>query len=126
MISGNLITVVLSRETPFRFNDIMSRDRFEEITQNLMYTNKEPPLYKDQFWEIRDIVQAWNDNMAEQFQAGWITVLDESMPKWVNKYTCPGFMVVPRKPWPLGNEYHIIVDCQSDIMFAISSSSDVQ
>lgn len=108
-----------TRETPFRFNDIMSRDRFEEITQNLTYTNKEPPPYKDRFWEIRDIIQAWNENMAEQFQAGWITVLDESMSKWVNKYTCPGFMVVPRKPWPLGNEYHSIVDCQSDIMFAI-------
>ena len=108
-----------TRETPFRFNDVMSRDRFDEITQHLTYTNKEPPPYKDRFWQIRDIIQAWNDNMAEQFQAGWVTVLDESMSKWVNKYTCPGFMVVPRKPWPLGNEYHSIVDCQSDVMFAI-------
>jgi hypothetical protein len=108
-----------TRETPFRFNDVMSRDRFDEITQNLTYTNKEPPPYKDRFWQIRDVIQAWNDNMADEFQAGWITVLDESMSKWVNKYTCPGFMVVPRKPWPLGNEYHSIVCSQSDVMFAI-------
>jgi hypothetical protein len=108
-----------TRETPFRFNDVMSRDRFDEITQNLTYTNKEPPPYKDRFWQIRDVIQAWNDNMVDEFQAGWITVLDESMSKWVNKYTCPGFMVVPRKPWPLGNEYHSIVCSQSDVMFAI-------
>ena len=34
------------------------------------------------------------------------------MSKWVTKYTCPGFMVVRRKPWS-------IVDCQSYVMFAI-------
>ena len=28
---------------------------------------------------------------------------------WLNKY-CPGFMFVPRKPHPFGNEYHTICD----------------
>jgi hypothetical protein len=31
------------------------------------------------------------------------------MNTWLNKY-CPGFMVVPRKPHPYGNEYHSITD----------------
>ena len=54
------------------------------------------------------MIDAWNANMAEQFIPSWINTLDESMSKWVNEYTCPGFMCVPRKPWPFGNEYHSI------------------
>jgi hypothetical protein len=37
----------------------------------------------------------------------WISCLDESTSTWANKYTCPGYMFVPRKPWPFGTEYHI-------------------
>ena len=29
----------------------------------------------------------------------FISCLDESTMKWINKYTCPGFMFVPCKPW---------------------------
>ena len=35
--------------------------------------------------------------------------LDESMDSFLDKF-CPGFMSVPRKPHPLGNEYHLIAD----------------
>ena len=28
------------------------------------------------------------------------------MSKWINEYTCPGYMYEPRKPWKFGNEYH--------------------
>ncbi len=31
------------------------------------------------------------------------------MNTWLNKY-CPGFMVVPCKPHPFGNKYHMIAD----------------
>ena len=51
----------------------------------------------------------WNDNMLMNFSPSWINCIDESMSKWVNEYTCPGFMFVPRKPWPFGNEYEMIV-----------------
>ena len=46
--------------------------------------------------------------MKKNFLPGWISCLDESMSAWLNKFTCPGFMCVPRKPWPFGNEWHTI------------------
>ena len=108
-----------SRMPPYCYNGIMPRDRFESILTNLVYTKKDPPTYKDRFWEVREMLAAWNTNMANEFRAGWMTCLDESMSKWVNKYTCPGYMVVPRKPWPFGNEYHTICCAISGILFAL-------
>ena len=102
-----------------KFNPIMSRKRFDALLNASSFTDKEPPTYKDRFWEIRDLLHAWNMNMTDEFVAGWVVCLDESMSKWVNQYTCPGFMVVPRKPWPFGNEYHSIVCGLCDIMFKI-------
>ena len=84
-----------------------------------MYTDKKPPSYKDPFWEIRKLLRAWNDNMAEVFSASWVSCLDESMTKWVNAYTCPGFMFVPRKPWPFGNEFHTIACGETGILYAL-------
>jgi Transposase IS4 len=46
-----------------------------------------------------------------------VTTLDESMSVWNTHYTCPGFMVVPRKPHPLGNEYHTIACGLLGILF---------
>ena len=32
---------------------------------------------------------------------------------------CPGFMFVPRKPWPFGNEHHMVCSCLTGIMWGI-------
>ena len=52
------------------------------------------------------MVEEWNANMDINFSSSWKNCLDESMSKWLNEYTCPGFMFVPRKPWKFGNEWH--------------------
>ena len=104
---------------PFRCNEYMSRTRFEQILSNLKYTVNEPPSYIDRFHEIRQIVTAWNDNIQQVFQSGWITCLDESMSIWFNRWTCPGWMFVPRKPHPFGNEFHTICCAITGIMFGI-------
>ena len=65
------------------------------------------------------MMDAWNDNMAEQFTPSWVSCLDESMSLWMNKYTCPGRMFVPRKPHPFGNEYHSVCCSMSGIMWGI-------
>ena len=57
--------------------------------------------------------------MVGNFVPGYVNCLDESMSIWTNKFTCPGFMFVPRKPWPFGNEYHTICCCTSGIMWGI-------
>ena len=104
---------------PWRFNNEMSRNRFEAILAALRLTDKEPPTYVDRFWEIRQLQDAWNANMRKKFSPSWISVLDESMSKWLNEYTCPGFMCVKRKPWPLGNEWHSICCAKSGVMYAV-------
>lgn len=103
--------------TPFRFNDFMSRNRFENILAALTLTNQRAPIYTDRFWEVRQLIGEWNSNMKMKFFPSWISCLDESMSKWVGKYSCPGFMCVPRKPWPLGNEYHTIACGTSGVLY---------
>jgi len=53
------------------------------------------------------------------FVCGYLACLDESMSPWTNRWTCPGWTFVPRKPHPFGNEYHSIYCSLCGIMFAI-------
>ena len=91
---------------PFWLNNYMSRNRLDQILVCLRYTNQEVN-YHDGFLHMRQIQEAWNKNMADEFNPSWINVLDESMMEWFNKYA-PGFMYVGRKPHPFGNERHTI------------------
>ena len=104
---------------PFRLHDLMSGRRFSDITAALSFTADDPPQYKDPFWEIRSIIKAWNQNMSEKFSSAWINCLDESMSIWTSKWTCPGWIFCPRKPHPVGNEYHTICCGESGILFQI-------
>jgi hypothetical protein len=104
---------------PYRFNEFMALKRFEAILIALAYTDETPPLYQDRFWEVRQIITAWNKNMSDIFTSSWVSCLDESMSPWNNRWTCPGWMFVPRKPHPFGNEYHSICCAETMIMYAI-------
>ena len=104
---------------PWRLNDLMSRKWFDTIPHAIFYTNHDKPPYRDKFWEVRQMVDEWNKNMAEQFTPSWVSCLDKSMSPWTNKYTCPGWMFVPRKPHPFGNEYHSVCCSMSGIMWGM-------
>ena len=97
----------------------MSQKQFDAILCAIFYTNHDKPTYRDKFWEVRQMVDEWNKNMAEQFTPSWVSCLDESMSPWTNKYTCPGWMFVPRKPHPFGNEYHSVCCSMSGIMWGM-------
>ena len=97
----------------------MSHTRFELILQHIKYTKINPPTYKDRFWEVREMLEGWNKNMATNFVPSWINCINESMSKWLNKYTCPGFMFIPCKPWPFGNEYHDAGCADSNIIWSL-------
>ena len=107
------------RKVPYDFNDYMSRRRFELILRHISYTTIEPPNYLDKFWQVRQIIEQWNTNIATVFSAGWAVCLDESMSIWTNRWTCPGWVFCPRKPHPFGNEYHSICCGLCAIMFGI-------
>lgn len=104
---------------PYRFNEFMALKRFEAILIALAYTDEAPPLYQDRFWEVRQVITAWNKNMSDIFTPSWVSCLDESMSPWNNRWTCPGWMFVPRKPHPFGNEYHSICCAETMIMYGI-------
>ena len=94
---------------PFRLNDFIDAGHFLNITQVLRYTNKPPPNFVDRFYDMRQLQDEFNSHYKENYSPSWLSCLDESMNSWHNKY-CPGFMVVPWKPHPYGNEYHTIAD----------------
>ena len=102
---------------PMRLHNFMSRKRFEVILKALAITARQPPAFRDRFWVVREVLEAWNSNMTEQFTPSWVSCLDESMSTWTNKYSCPGWMFVPRKPWPFGNEYHTVCCSLSGILW---------
>lgn len=97
----------------------MSRKRFDKILRAIRYNRDKAPTHKDKFWHVKDLIDVWNKNMFDSFAVGWVCCLDKSMSPWTNKYTYPGHICLPRKPWPLGNKYHSICCCQSGTMFAV-------
>jgi hypothetical protein len=77
-------------DTPsFTFNRYMSWRRFLAITSALRFTSSNPLTFRDKFWEVRDLIAAWNEHMAKIFLAAWVVCLDESMSIWHNRWTCP-------------------------------------
>jgi Transposase IS4 len=104
---------------PFQLNEYMSKKRFDDIVNSLRFTNMEPPHYRVKFHQVRQMITMWNQHMMDRFVAAWVSCLDESMSVWTSKWTCPGFMFVPRKHHPMGNEYHSICSGLSGIMYAI-------
>ena len=104
---------------PYNVKHFMSYKRFKLITKSLSYTNVSAPTYHDKYWQVRQMLQAFNDNMARIFLSSWVICLDESMSIWHNKFTCPGWIYCPRKPHPFGNEYHTACCGKSNILFSL-------
>ena len=98
---------------------MLLKSRFDDILKYLSFTTLKPPAFKDKFWQVRQMMKEWNENMTRTFSPGWVCCLDESMSIWTSKYTCPGWMYVPRKPHPFGNEYHTICCGLSTVLFQL-------
>ena len=97
----------------------MSCKRFDLISVVLAFTDENLTASADPFWEVLWMIGAWQTNMNVIFSPGFMNCLDESMRIWTSKFTCPGFMFVPRKPWAFGNEYHTVCCCSSGIIWGI-------
>ena len=82
----------------------MSQNRFMAINSALQYTKKPAPTkFVDKFHDVRELINAFNEHYSDEYLPSWLNCLDESMNSWLNKFA-PGFMCVPRKPHPFGNE----------------------
>ena len=80
---------------PMRLGSYMSQKHFEAILKVLSISSQDRPAFTDHFWEVCEILKAWNNNMVEQFTPSWVSCLDKSMSTWTNKYSCPRWMFVP-------------------------------
>ena len=83
--------------------------RFQNIGAAIRYTNIELPAFLDRFHDVRQIIEGWNDHYEGEYVPSWLNCLDESMNSFLDKF-CQGFMCVPRKPHPFGNEYNSTTD----------------
>jgi hypothetical protein len=91
---------------PFCLDEYMTEARFREIMELIHYTSKEAPLlFVDRLHEVREMIDAFNDHYSSEYKPLWLNCIDESMNSWLNKF-CPGFMSLPCKPHPFGNDYH--------------------
>ena len=59
-------TPFMDKGDPFRLNRIMSRNRFDYILNAISFTNREVP-YEDIFFQMRQLEEAWNQNMDQQY-----------------------------------------------------------
>ena len=96
---------------PYRMSKFISGKRFDVINAAMRFTDEDAPAFEDKFHEVRKILLLFNLHCDEKYIPSWLSCLDESMNSWMDKY-CPGFMCMPRKPHPFGNEYHTI--CNGD------------
>ena len=97
----------------------MSKRCFNAITRELRFTNTNPPPYVDKFWQLFQMVKAWNYHMASIFLASWVICLDESMSIWHSRWTFPGWILWPRKPHLFGNEWYTACCALSGILFVV-------
>ena len=74
---------------PFRLHTYMSRTRFDSIIKALTYTNIVPPAYRDKFHQVRQLLEAFSENMRATFIPSWVSCLDESMSIWTSKLSRP-------------------------------------
>ena len=119
----NRVDFFTEKERSWKWNppflgDIMSGKRFHHLNSAMCLLINTPHRHMDCFFWVREMIQAFNTKIIEVFVSPWITCIDKSMVALSNEYA-PGWMVVKRKPHPVGNKYHTINDCYCKVNFAL-------
>ena len=102
-------TIDMFERATFSLSEYMSGRRFQNIGTAIYYTNIESPAFLDWFHDVRQMIEAFNDHYEDEYIPSWLNCLDDSMNSFLDKFF-PGFVCVPRKPHPFGNEYHSIAN----------------
>ncbi len=93
----------------FHLTKYMQKNCFLQVTAAVVYTNKPPPSFVDKFHNVCQMLDVFNKHYEGNYISSWINCLNKGMNSWINQ-NCPGFMFVPQKPHPRGNEYHSIAN----------------
>mmetsp|Transcript_31656 Transcript_31656/g.67062 ORF Transcript_31656/g.67062 Transcript_31656/m.67062 type:complete len:180 (+) Transcript_31656:812-1351(+) len=94
---------------PNQMTKYISGNKYDAIDTAMRFTGEEALDFEDEFHEVRKMLLLFNSHYEQNCVPSWLSCLNKSMNLWLDKY-CPGFMYVPRKPHPFGNEYHSICD----------------
>jgi len=94
------------------FGKYMSLNRFKCLRCGPPATDADP------FLPIRAFAEAVAKKAMESIVPGAVITIDESMGQYTGN-NMPGQMVVPRKPIPVGREYHTACDVESGICIAM-------
>ena len=108
-------TPSMAKVSLFILNRIMSRKQFDYILSAIHFTNRQVPN-EDGLFQMRQLEESRNQNIAQQFLPSWINVLDESMMEWFNKWAL-GLIYVGLKPHPFENQWHTIYCALASILW---------
>ena len=67
------------KDAPFILHIFMPFTCFYAITKALPLTDHAAPVYRVKFWEVRQIIHAWDWHTSDVFLAEWVYCLDKSM-----------------------------------------------
>lgn len=89
----------------------MSKNRWKAIRSALAFGPSDDASFdRDEWCFVDPMVTAFNEQMADVVNPGWLLCVDETMSAWRGKQgkrdskKCPKLSWVPRKPEPLGTE----------------------
>ena len=97
----------------------ITRERFRLITQCLQLSSS--PSDDDCLDNVLPLIEAFNRNMRAQYVPSFLVCVDESMVQWTNPSTIPNFVYIPRKPTPMGQEFHTLADGTTKVIFAMEA-----
>ncbi len=64
---------------PFCLNEYMPYCHFEDIMQALRFTNHPYPPYANQFYDVWQMIDEFNEHYMTNYIPGWISCIGESM-----------------------------------------------
>lgn len=93
------------------FNDIMSRNRFQNILRVIRFDNPGERRKKrspDKLQPIREYFEIWNDYLQDAYIPSWCMTVDEQLVTFRGK--CPFRQYIPSKPGRNGIKFWAICD----------------
>lgn len=103
------------------FGEYMSRTRFDDIKAALVYAVGDPSTAgEDQWWQVRPLVNDFNENRRRKVVKSVVQVPDEAMSAFCPRSTPSADLAhlsyVERKPKSLGTEFKCVADGGHNLM----------
>lgn len=109
-----------------RFNAIMQSLRFKPDDDAETDEDESGVLTPSDYAECEPLIGAFNSHMREVFHPGSFVCVDESMSMWSNRWTAPLWHYVPRKPTPMGFEFHDLACGDTGVIFNLELVGSVE